>query len=409
MSDHTAPPDRTHALRTRLCHTGRQGDGHHGAVNTPVYHASTFLFPTLDAFEARKSAPVRYGRRGTPTSQSLEEVVSTLEGAAGTVLAPSGVSAISVALLAHATPGAHFLVPDNCYGPCRNFCNDVLAGMGIATTFYDPAVGADIAGLITPATKLVWLEAPGSQTFEMSDVRAIAAVARAAGVATAFDNTWAGGWFCQPLALGCDISVQAGTKYLGGHSDLMIGTLACTAPALPRIRAMAASLGLCVGPDDIALTLRGMRTLPLRLAQHQAGGLQVARWLRDRPEVLRVMHPGLPEDPGHELWKSQFSGASGLFGFVIATVPRPALAAMLDGMRLFGMGASWGGYESLLTPTRPETFRTTTRWQPGGQSMRIHVGLEDPLDLIADLEAGFARMATAAATAKAPASRAVAE
>ena len=398
MKDDDKKAGGARTVETALCHAGRRSAEHHGAVNTPVYRASTILFPTLADHADRKSRPVRYGRRGTPTSQSLEEAVSVLEQAAGTVLAPSGVSAISVALLAHARPGAHYLVADNVYGPCRAFCQDVLARLGLRTEFFDPAIGAGIAARIGERTRLIWMEAPGSQTFEMTDMRAIAAVARDHGVMTVVDNTWSGGLFCQPLALGVDVSVQAGTKYLSGHSDLMMGTLACDQAALPLMRDMAASMGLCVGPDDAFMMLRGMRTLPLRLNQHQAGALKLANWLLTRPEVIRVMHPALPQDPGHALWQDQFSGASGLFGFVIRDVPRPALAAMMDGLDLFGMGASWGGYESLLIPTDPRPHRSATEWAAGGQTMRMHVGLENPDELIDDLDRGFARMAAACAT-----------
>lgn len=397
MKDDDTKSTRARTVETALCHVGRRSADHHGAVNTPVYHASTILFPTLADHADRKSKSVRYGRRGTPTSQSLEEAVSVLEQAAGTVLAPSGVSAISVALLAHARPDARYLVADNVYGPCRAFCQNVLARLGVQTEFFDPAIGADIAGLIDDDTRLIWMEAPGSQTFEMTDIRAIAAVARDHGVMSVVDNTWSGGLFCQPLALGADVSIQAGTKYLSGHSDLMMGTLACSDAALPLIRDMAASMGLCVGPDDAFMMLRGMRTLSVRLNQHQAGALALADWLLTRPEVIRVMHPALPQDPGHALWRDQFSGSSGLFGFVIRDVPRPALAAMMDGLELFGMGASWGGYESLLIPTDPCPHRSATDWTPGGQTMRIHVGLENPDELIEDLDRGFARMAAACA------------
>lgn len=376
---------------TLLAHAGRDPFAHDGAVNVPVYHASTILFPTLAALDAKATARVRYGRRGTPTSFALEEAVSALEGAEGTVLTPSGVMAITLVLLAHARPGGHFLIPDNAYGPVRHACNEIMIPMGVAVSFYDPRAG--IADLIRPETALIWLEAPGSQTFEMPDIAAIVAAAQAAGVPTALDNTWSGGLFLKPLSMGVDFSVQAGTKYLSGHSDVMSGTIACGAGRHERMRAFAQRMGACIGPDDAYLLLRGMRTLAVRLRQHHASGLRIAQWLEGRPEVLRVMHPGLPSDPGHALWSRDFSGASGLFGFVMRSVERPTLARMLDGMKLFGMGASWGGFESLLIPVDPTAVRTATTWAPGGQVMRIHVGLEDPEDLIADLEAGFGRLA----------------
>lgn len=378
---------------TLLCHVGRRSRDHFGAVNTPVYRASTILFPTLAEFDAKKSAAVRYGRRGTPTSHSLEEAVSALEEAAGTILTPSGVMAITGTLLAFAEPGAHFLIPDNVYGTCRNFCENALKSFGVSVTYYDPACGADLSSLIEPNTRLIWIEAPGSQTFEMPDIAAIVELARARGIVTAIDNTWAAGHFLKPLTLGVDISVQAGTKYLGGHSDVMLGTISCAQSVYQRVRNFTAYLGMCVGPDDVYLVLRGIRTLPLRLKQHYQSGLKVAEWLAMRPEVLKILHPARPGDPGHEQWKRYFTGASGLFGFVIKPVERTRLAAMVDGLKLFGMGSSWGGFESLLIPTNPAAIRTATRWEPGGQTMRIHVGLEDPDELIADLARGFERMA----------------
>ncbi len=381
--------------QTILCHVGRETDAHYGAVNTPVYHASTILFPTLAAHDAKQDARVRYGRRGTPTQFSLEDAVSALEGAAGTVLTPSGAMAISTALLAFARAGAHYLIPDNVYGPCRHCCTEILKPLGVDVTYYDPAIGAGIADLMTPATRLIWMEAPGSQTFEMCDIGAIARVARERDVITVIDNTWAAGFYLKPLALGIDISLQAGTKYLSGHSDVMMGTLACASNIFPRIKDFAQRLGVCVGPDDAYLVNRGMRTLAVRMRQHNESAFQIALWLQSRPEVLKVLHPALPDDPGHFIWKEYFTGASGLFGFILKPVERSCLAKMLDDMKYFGMGASWGGYESLLIPTNPAPLRTATAWRPEGQSMRIHVGLEDPADLIADLEAGFERLAAA--------------
>ncbi|WP_116132747.1 cystathionine beta-lyase [Tropicimonas sp. IMCC34043] len=380
-------------VQTTLCHAGRNPEKHSGAVNVPVFHASTILFPTLEKLDGKASAPVRYGRRGTPTSQALEDTVSALERAEGTVLTPSGAMAITVTLLAHARPGAHFLIPDNAYGPCRHTCNEVLKPMGVTFTFYDPLIGAGIADLLRDETALIWIEAPGSQTFEMPDIRAIVDVARANGIRTALDNTWSGGYYLQPISMGVDYSIQAGTKYLCGHSDVMSGTIACGPGLHEGMKNYAARLGVCVGPDDAYMVLRGMRTLAVRMRQHQDAALQIATWLADRPEVLRVMHPGLATDPGHTLWRRDFSGSSGLFGFVIRPVDRARLARMMDGLRFFGMGASWGGFESLLIPTDPAKLRSATEWNPGGQTMRVQVGLEEPADLIADLEEGLARLA----------------
>lgn len=386
-------PEQPASTDTLICHSGRDSTGHFGAVNIPVYHASTILFPTLEALDRKKEARVRYGRRGTPTTFALEDAVSALEGAAGTVLTPSGAMAISTALLAFARPGAHYLVPDNVYGPCRHACEEILRPLGIEITYYDPTIGADISQLVRENTRLIWLESPGSQTFEMQDIVAIGKVAKAKGIVTVIDSTWSAGYFCKPLQLGMDISLQAGTKYLSGHSDVMLGTLSCAPAVYGRVKEFAARLGICVGPDDAYLALRGLRTLGVRMAQHYRSSVRIASWLQGRPEVLRVMHPALPDDPGHALWKAQFTGASGLFGFILKPLARDRLARMLDGLQYFGMGASWGGYESLLIPTEPSQLRTATEWKPGGQTMRMNVGLEEPDDLIADLERGFMRMA----------------
>ncbi|MFQ6755876.1 cystathionine beta-lyase [Cereibacter sphaeroides] len=377
---------------TILTHAGRDPARHLGAVNTPVYRASTILFPTLAALEAKEGTKLRYGRRGTPTTHALEDAVCALEKADRALLAPSGVSAISTILMSFAEPGAHILMTDSAYGPARKFCEFTLRRFGVETTYYDPTVGAGIEALIRPETKLIWMESPGSQTFEVQDVSAIAEVARRHGIVTAIDNTWSGGYFCQPLTQGVDISIQAGTKYISGHSDLLLGTIACRAEHYDRLRETYLRFGVCVGADDAFLALRGLRTMAVRMAHHHESGLEVANWLLQQEEVCRVMHPGLPGDPGHTLWQQQFTGASGLFGFVLRPVDRPALGRMFDGLSLFGMGSSWGGFESLLVPSNPSVYRTATTWAPGGQTVRIHVGLEDPADLIAELRAAFDRL-----------------
>ncbi len=379
-------------LDTRLAHCGRSPADHSGTVNTPVYRASTILFPNLAALDAKESARLRYGRRGTPTTHALEDAICALEGADKALVTPSGVSAISIILMSYAEPGAHFLVTDSVYGPTRKFCEFTLKKFGIETTYYDPTIGADIETLIRPETKLIWMESPGSQTFEVQDVSAITEVARRRGIVTVIDNTWSGGYFCQPISQGVDISVQAGTKYISGHSDLMLGTIACRESEYDRLREAYLRFGLCVGPDDAFLALRGLRTIGVRMAQHHVNGLEVARWLGEQDEVLRVMHPALPEDPGHMLWQRHFTGASGLFGFVIRAVDRTALARMFDGFTLFGMGSSWGGFESLMVPSNPSVYRTATTWEPGGQTIRIHVGLENPVDLIREIRQGLDRL-----------------
>ncbi len=379
---------------TKLAHAGRDPFAHHGAVNTPVYHASTILFPTMEKFTNRSDPTVRirYGLRGTPTSFALEDALTALEQGHGTVLAPSGLQAITVALMSFLKTGDHVLVTNSTYAPCRNFCNKVLKDYGIETDYYDPAIGADIAKLIKPNTKVVWTEAPGSQTFEMQDIPAISKAAHEAGAIVMIDNTWSGGYYFKPLNYGADISVHAATKYIVGHSDVMMGAIICNEKTFDRVKSWAGMFGNFAAPDDVYLALRGFRTMGVRLPRHYESALKIARWLQARPEVTRVMHPALPNDPGHQIWKRDFTGACGLFGFVLNTNERPRVAAMLDGMELFGMGASWGGFESLLIPTWPEQNRTATTWDAEGQTLRIHIGLEDPEDLIADLDAGFARL-----------------
>lgn len=377
---------------TILTHSGRHPLENHGVVNPPVYHASTILFPTMDEYVNRgEKARIRYGRRGTPTVFALEEALTELEGgpAAGTTIVPSGLAAITMALMTFVETGDHILVTDNSYGPTRSFSTGKLTAMGIETEFYNPATGADIERLIRDNTRLIWLESPGSQTFEMQDVAAITEVARHKGVVTLIDNTWSGGYYFKPLSHGVDVSVQAGTKYIVAHSDVMLGSITCNAATHEKVYASTQSFGACSGPDDVYLALRGLRTMGVRMPRHHESGLKIARWLQERPEVTRVMHPGLPQDAGHELWNRDFTGASGLFGFVVESRDPAKAAGLMDELEFFGMGSSWGGFESLLIPASPEKNRTATEWAPGGFTMRIHVGLEDVDDLIADLDTGF--------------------
>lgn len=383
---------------TKLVHAGRHPERFEGAVNPPVFHASTILARSLAEWERKKADRAQdrpgtyYGRLGTPTTAALEEAVAALEGGHRTVLAPSGLAACTLALLASVGPGDHVLMTDNVYGPTRGFAARFLTRFGVETTFFDPLVGPGIAALMRPNTRAVYLESPGSLTFEVQDVPAIAAVARRHRALVLMDNTWATPLYFKPLALGVDLSIQAGTKYLVGHSDVVIGTVTATAEAWPRLKAAHQELGLAVGPDDANLTSRGLRTLAVRLARHQATGLLLAEWFARQPEVERVLYPVLPDDPGHALWKRDFTGASGLFGVVLKGASEQAFAAFVDGLELFGIGASWGGYESLIMPTSPAEVRTATRWPHAGPSFRIHAGLEAAGDLIADLERGFARL-----------------
>lgn len=380
---------------TIVTHSGNHPYDNHGIVNPPVYHASTVLTRTYEDFLDRTDAKVRYGRRGTPTTFALEEAMTALERAYGTVLAPSGLAAITMTLSALTETGDHILITDSAYAPTRNFSNKILKKFGIEAEYYDPTIGAGIADLIRDNTKIIWTESPGSQTFDVQDTPAIVAAAHARDVLVVMDNTWAGGYFYKPLDHGVDVSVQAATKYIVGHSDVMMGTIACNEKTFAQVKDAAGSYGLCAGPDDVYLALRGLRTIGVRMDRHNDNGLKMANWLSAHPEVIKVMHPGRPDDPGHALWKRDFTGASGLFGFVLKDPSRAKLSALLDTLKFYGMGASWGGYESLLLPNSPASNRTATTWEPGGQTMRIHVGLEDIDDLIADLSAGLDRYSAA--------------
>ncbi len=392
-SDGPPPP---HRPETRVVTGGRDPQSHHGFVNPPVYHASTVLYPSAEDYVAHR-ARYQYGRRGTPTTEALELAVQELEGpnCAGVALLPSGLAAISTALLSVVRAGDHLLVTDSAYGPTRNYCDRVLQRLGVSTTYYDPGVGSEIAALLRPNTRAVYLETPGSLSFEMQDVTAIAEAAHAKGAIVLTDNTWASPFYYRPLDFGVDLSIQAGTKYIGGHSDVMLGTVSANSAQLASLRETVRLSGLCVGPDDVFLGLRGFRTLAVRLDRHYKSGLAVARWLEQRAEVLRMLHPAMPSHPGHALWKRDFNGASGLFSMVLKPVPQKAVYAFLDTLELFGIGASWGGYESLAIPFDCAPVRTATRWEPGGPTVRFHIGLEAVEDLLGDLERGFAALAAA--------------
>lgn len=320
-----------------------------------------------------------------------------LEGpqCAGVGIAPSGAAAISTTLLAVLKSSEHLLICDNAYQPTRNFCNGLLARYGVEITYFDPLIGSGIANLFRPNTKAVLVEAPGSQSFEMPDVPAIASAAHAHGAIVIDDNTWATPLFHRSLEQGVDISIQAATKYIGGHSDIMFGTISANARTWPAVSETIRLLGVCAGPDDVFLAIRGLRTLAVRLAQHHRSGLEMAQWLASRPEVLRVLHPALESDPGHAIWKRDFTGASGLFSIVLKPVPQKAVDAMLDSLKLFGMGYSWGGFESLIIPFDCSGYRTATQWAPGGPTLRLHIGLENVEDLKADLIRGFEALSAA--------------
>jgi len=381
---------------TRLVVGGRDPAANHGFVNPPVHHVSTVLYPTAEDFLARR-ARYLYGRRGTPTSEALEDALRALEGpdCAGVALLPSGLAAISTALLAVLNTGDHLLVTDSVYQPTRKFCDGMLKRYGVATTYYDPLIAGGIDALIRPNTRAVFVEAPGSLSFEIQDIPAIAAAAHANGAVVLMDNTWATPLYFSAFEKGVDMSIQAATKYIGGHSDLMLGTVSANKTTWEPLSDTVHALGLCVGPDDVYLGLRGLRTMGVRLAQHYQAGMKVARWLGERPEIACVLHPALESCPGHALWRRDFSGASGLFSIVFKPVAQTAVNAFLNELTLFGIGASWGGYESLAIPFDCAPIRTATKWTPGGPTVRIHIGLEDVDDLIGDLERGFAAFAAA--------------
>ena len=381
---------------TRLVTGGRDPFAQHGYINPPVYHASTLLYRSAEDYLARRGR-YKYGRRGTPTSEALSDAIAELEGraCAGVALLPSGLAACSIALMAMLKAGDHVLVTDNVYEPTRILCDGTLSRLGISTTYYDPLIGSGIASLFKPNTRAVYLESPGSLSFEIQDVPAIAAAAHAHGAVVLMDNTWASPLYFQPLEKGVDLAIQSGSKYIGGHSDLMLGTISANRTTWPQLIKTVHAMGLCVGPDDMYLGLRGLRTMGVRLAQHYAAGLKIAHWLEARPEVLRVLHPALERHPGHAIWQRDYTGASGLFSVVFKPTAQAAVFAFVDALSLFGIGASWGGYESLIIPFDCKAVRTATQWAPGGPTVRLHIGLEAVDDLIADLERGFAAMASA--------------
>lgn len=375
---------------TRLVSAGRHPDRQHGFVNTPVYHGSTVLYASADDFLHHR-IKYSYGRRNSPTIEALSEAIAEIEGAAGALAVPSGLNAVTTALLAALRSGDHLLMVDSVYQPSRHFCETVLRRYGVETTYYAPTIGAGIADLFRPNTAAVFTESPGSLTFEIQDIPAIARVAHEKGALVLADNTWATPVYFRPLDFGADMSINAGTKYISGHSDVMIGTVAANERGWAKLRDTHGALGLTVGPDDIYLALRGLRTMALRLERHYTSGLAVARWLATRPEVARVLHPALETDPGHTLWKRDFGGASGLFGVELKPVPQERLIAFLDALTLFGMGYSWGGYESLVVVS--STRDRVAPYASEGPLLRLHIGLEDVEDLIADLGNGFAAMA----------------
>jgi cystathionine beta-lyase len=394
MSSDKKKPAKPLRPATTVVHSGRDPHACFGFVNPPVYRGSTVLFPTVEKLWKRDQ-PYLYGRTSTPTVAALEEAMARIEGGAASALTASGYQAVSTAIFAFVEAGDHILMTDSVYQPTRNFCDRMLKKLGVETTYYDPVVGAGIDKLVRPNTRLIFTESPGSQTFEVQDIPAIAKVCAKRKVWLLLDNTWASPLYFRPFEHGVDVSIQALTKYVVGHADAMLGAITSTARAAPHVARAKDLLGVCPGSEETYLGLRGLRTLATRLAQHQRSGIEMAEWLEARPEVARVLHPALPSHPQHAIWKRDFLGSSGLFSVVLKPVEKPALAAMLDGLKLFGMGFSWGGYESLVIPFDPTGYRTATRWQAEGPALRFHIGLEDVEDLKADLEAGFKRLAAA--------------
>lgn len=379
-------------ISTQLSMLGRTPDEQAGFVNAPVYRGSTVVYKRCEDIRNKK-ARFSYGTAGTPTIENLEEAWSALSDAAGTVISPSGLGALALALFSVTRAGDHILVTDSVYRPTRNFCHTLLAKYGVSVSFYDPLIGADIEGLIQENTRAILLESPGSQSFEVQDIGAIVAVAKRQGISTIIDNTWATPLFFRAHEQGIDLSVEAGTKYLSGHSDLLMGLVSANASHWSALRETYDAMAMLPGAEDCFLALRGLRTMHLRVMEAQARGLEIARWLQRQPEVSRVLHPALPSCPGHENWKKYFTGSTGLFSVVLnSAFNQHNVDDMLDNMRIFSMGFSWGGFESLIIPFDCADYRTATRWSPEGKTLRLQIGLEDTGDLKQDLQAGLKRL-----------------
>lgn len=391
MGDEKSEKGLRRGVGTIVTQAGRAPARHFGFVNPPVYRGSTVLFPTVEALETL-AQPYTYGTKGTPTTRALEAAWTEIAGAADTVLTPSGLAAIDLALLTATRAGAHILVTDSAYQPTRAFCDGVLKRFGVETEYYDPLIGGEIAARIRPETTAILVESPGSQSMEIQDTPAIAAAAHARDVCVILDNTWATPLLFPPHQRGADLVVEAGTKYLSGHSDLLIGLISANAQWAKRLRSAFNAFAIGVSPDDASLALRGLRTMHLRLREQGQAALELATWLAARPEVARVLHPALPDHPGHALWKRDFYGASGVFSVILRPAPKTAVDAFVNGLTLFGIGFSWGGYESLVLPFDCAPYRTATSWAPEGPALRFSVGLEDLDDLKADLDAGFIRL-----------------
>ena len=399
MTDDPQPTDKPTGMRpdTKIVHGGRRDEWLHGMVNVPVSRTSTVLFPDVaamnDAYPPRDGI-LSYGRNGTPTEWSLAEALTELEpGAAGTRLLPSGAAAVAFALMSVLKPGDELLMVDSVYGPSRTFCDQWLKRYGIATHYYDPLASADdIHAMLTDATRAIFMESPGSLTFEVQDVPGICALAKAHGITTLLDNTWATSLFFPALSHGVDLSIVACTKYISGHADVMLGSVTAAEPAWDRLSKAARLYGQHVSPDDAFLSARGLRTLGVRLRRHEDSAIKIARWLQDQLQVAQVLHPAFKDCPGHQFWKRDFTGSSGLFSIVLKDAGVDDATRFVESLDLFGIGYSWGGFESLALPVHPERLRTVSNHPSSGAMIRLHIGLEDPDDLIADLEQGLKRI-----------------
>ncbi len=367
-------------------------------VNTPVFRTSTVIFPDLETYEARDGddyKKVRYGLYGTPTTFALEEAVAKMEGGYAAVAVPSGLAAITAALCAYGKAGDHLLVPDSVYTPTRTFCDRYLKENGVEVEYYDPLIAGGIERRFKGNTRAVLCESPGSLSFEMQDIPAIAAAAHRRGLAVLADTTWGTPYFFRSFEKGVDVSLHAATKYIAGHADVVMGIIVTSEQHWLTVRRTVAHYGFGVSPDDCYLALRGFRTIGVRMKRQMESALKVARWLQSHPKVKRVIYPALEDDPGHAIWKRDFTGAASLFAVVLEPAQERQVAAFINALQVFGIGSSWGGFESLAIVARIERYRTVTQWDPGGPVIRLHIGLEDPDDLIADLERGFAALGNA--------------
>jgi cystathionine beta-lyase len=378
-------------ISTRITQLGRNPFDHFGFINTPIYRGSTVLFPNVEKLESLDQ-PYTYGTKGTPTTRALEQAWSEISGAYDTVLVPSGLAAVDLALLTATRAGAHILVTDSVYQPTRSFCDTILKKFGVIVEYYDPLMGKSITDLIRADTTAILVESPGSQSMEIQDVPAISNAAHAHDICIILDNTWATPLFFPPHQRGADLAIEAGTKYLSGHSDILIGLISANEKWSKRLRSTFNSFAIGASPDDASLALRGLRTMALRLRAQEKAAVQIAQWFKQQGEVAQVLHPALSDHPGHDLWRRDFLGSSGVFSVIFNPIKKKSLDAFIDSLQLFGIGFSWGGFESLVLPFDCKSYRTATQWQYTGPAVRFSIGLEDIDDLIEDLRNGFKRL-----------------